>query len=157
LFWVKIQGLFGSGYGFLGFLGSAQFIMVNPLGLIFKNYLNTCNLNFGAIDEYYFDFFSVLMFESDSCILQFLNKLNLTYRRLTGFVMSFYFVSIVLVPWNKFSLCHTPIRPISAFQDQMSILIVGCVTTWSRGSHQLVSEPNLDHIIRLNRITKTLI
>jgi len=47
---------------------------------------------------------------------------------------------IVLVPWGKFSLCHTPIRPISAFRDQISILIVGCVTTWSRGSHQLVSE-----------------
>jgi len=36
---------------------------------------------------------------------------------------------IVLVPWGKFSLCHTPIRPISAFRDQISILIVGCVTT----------------------------
>jgi len=47
---------------------------------------------------------------------------------------------IVLVPWGKFSLCHTPIRSISAFRDQISILIVGCVTTWSRGSHQLVSE-----------------
>jgi hypothetical protein len=47
---------------------------------------------------------------------------------------------IVLVPWGRFSLCHTPIRPISAFRDQISILIVGCVTTWSRGSHQLVSE-----------------
>jgi len=43
---------------------------------------------------------------------------------------------IVLVPWGKFSLCHTPIRPISAFRDQISILIVDCVTTWSRGSHQ---------------------
>ena len=30
------------------------------------------------------------MCESDSCILQFLNELNLTYRRLTGFVASFY-------------------------------------------------------------------
>jgi hypothetical protein len=26
-------------------------------------------------------------------------------------------ISIVLVPWGKFLLCHTPIRPISAFQD----------------------------------------
>ena len=24
-------------------------------------------------------------------------------------------ISIVLVPWGRFSLCHTPIRPISAF------------------------------------------
>jgi hypothetical protein len=47
---------------------------------------------------------------------------------------------IVLVPWGRFSLCHTPIRRISAFRDQISILIVGCVSTWSRGSHQLVSE-----------------
>jgi hypothetical protein len=36
---------------------------------------------------------------------------------------------IVLVPWGKFPLCHTPIRPISAFRDRISILIVGCVTT----------------------------
>jgi hypothetical protein len=63
----------------------------------------------------------------------------------------------VLVPWDKFSLCHTPIRLISAFQDKISILIVGCVTTWSRSSHQLVSEPHLGHITRLNRITKTRI
>jgi len=49
-------------------------------------------------------------------------------------------IPIVLVPWDMFPLCHTSIRPISAFQDQISILIVGCVTTWSRGSHQWVSE-----------------
>ena len=42
---------------------------------------------------------------------------------------------IVLVPWGRFPLCHTPIRPISSFRDQISILIMGCVTTWSRGSH----------------------
>jgi len=47
---------------------------------------------------------------------------------------------IVLVPWSRFPLCYTHIRPISAFRDQISILIVGCVTTWSLGSHQLVSE-----------------
>jgi len=47
---------------------------------------------------------------------------------------------IVLVPWGRFPLCHTPIRPISAFRDQISILIVGCVTTWSRGSHQWLSK-----------------
>jgi len=45
---------------------------------------------------------------------------------------------IVLVPWGRFPLCHTPIRPISAFRDQISILIVGCVTTWSWGSYQMV-------------------
>jgi hypothetical protein len=47
---------------------------------------------------------------------------------------------IVLVPWGRFPLCHTPIRPILTFRVQIPILIVGCVTTWSRGSHQLVSE-----------------
>jgi len=36
-----------------------------------------------------FEFFSFTG-ESDSCILQFLNELNLTYQRLTGFVASFY-------------------------------------------------------------------
>ena len=36
---------------------------------------------------------------------------------------------IVSVPRGRFSLCHTLIRPISAFRDQISILIVGCVTT----------------------------
>jgi len=38
-------------------------------------------------------------------------------------------IPIVLVPWGRLPLCHTPIRPISAFWDQISILIVGCVTT----------------------------
>jgi hypothetical protein len=57
-------------------------------------------------------------------------------------------IPIVLVPWDKFSLCHTPIRPISAFQNQISILIVGCVTTWSRDLHQLVSElDSINHVI----------
>jgi len=36
---------------------------------------------------------------------------------------------IVLVPWGRFPLCHTLIRPISAFRDQISILILGCVIT----------------------------
>ena len=36
---------------------------------------------------------------------------------------------IVSVPWGRFPLCRTPIRPISAFRDQISILIVGCVIT----------------------------
>jgi hypothetical protein len=51
-------------------------------------------------------------------------------------VASFYFILIVLVSWSIFSLCHTPIRPILAFWDHISILIVGCVTTWSWGLHQ---------------------
>jgi len=113
---------------------------VDPLGLIFKNYLNTCNQNFSSHWWILILNFSGLTCESDSCILQFLNELNLTYRRLTGFMTSFYFIPIVLVSWGKFSLCHTLIRPISAFWDQISILIVGCVTMWSQGSHQLISR-----------------
>ena len=73
--------------------------------------------------------FLVLTCESDSCILQFLNKLNLTYQRLTDFMASFYFIPIVLVLWSRFPLCYTPIRPFLTFRDQNSILIVGCVTT----------------------------
>jgi hypothetical protein len=48
---------------------------------------------------------------------------------------------IVLVPWGKFLLCHTPIKPISTFRDQISILIVGCMTTWSWGSHHFSHPP----------------
>jgi hypothetical protein len=40
----------------------------------------------------------------------------------------FLLIPIVLVPWGRFPLCHTPIRPIFAFRDQISILIVGYVT-----------------------------
>jgi hypothetical protein len=47
-------------------------------------------------------------------------------------------IPIVLVPWDKFSLCHTPIRSISAFRDQISILIVGCVTMLSRALHHSI-------------------
>ena len=36
---------------------------------------------------------------------------------------------IVLVPWGRFPLCHTPVRSISVFWDQISFLIVGCVIT----------------------------
>jgi hypothetical protein len=70
----------------------------------------------------------VLICERDSCILCFLNELNLTYQRLTGYITSFDFIPIVLVPWDKFSLCCTSITPILAFQDQISIFITGCVT-----------------------------
>ena len=47
---------------------------------------------------------------------------------------------IVLVPWGKFPLCHTPIIPISAFRDQISILIVGCVITRFASFHYLKFE-----------------
>jgi hypothetical protein len=46
-------------------------------------------------------------------------------------------IPIMLVHWDTFPLCHTPIRLSSASRDQISILIVGCVTTWSRDSHQI--------------------
>ena len=83
------------------------------------------------------------MCESDSCILRFLNKLNLIYRRLINFEISFDFIPIVLVSWGRFSLCHTFIRPILSFRDQISILIVGCVTMWLRDLHQQVYEDQL--------------
>jgi hypothetical protein len=76
----------------------------------------------------------------DSCILWFLNELNLTYQRLIGFVVSFDFISIMPVLRDRFLLCHTPIRFFLAFQDQIPIFIVGCVTTCSWGSYQLVLE-----------------
>jgi hypothetical protein len=74
-------------------------------------------------------------YERDYYIFWFLNELNLIYQRLTGFVASFDFIPIVLVPWDRFLLCFTPIISFLAFQDHISILIVGCV-----GSHQLASE-----------------
>ena len=65
--------------------------------------------------------------ERDSTILWFLNELNLTYQRLNSFVASFDFIPIMLMHWGRFSLCHTHIKPLSAFQDQISIFIVGYV------------------------------
>jgi hypothetical protein len=38
---------------------------------------------------------------------------------------------------GQVSIASHSYRPI---KDQISILIVGCVTTWSQGSHKLVSE-----------------
>jgi hypothetical protein len=53
--------------------------------------------------------------ESDSCVLYFINELNLIDQRLIGFVVLFSFIRIVLVPWDKFLLCHTSIRSILIF------------------------------------------
>ena len=53
--------------------------------------------------------------ERDYYILWFLNELNLIYQRLTGFVASFDFIPIVLVPWDRFLLCYTPIRCFLTF------------------------------------------
>jgi hypothetical protein len=142
LFWARIQGLFGSGYELfnLGVLG--QFCMLvssahkgRSIRVTFKNYLNTYNLNFDSFEDNYFWIFHFNMWEwfLHSSVLEQtesdLSKINW----LRGVIL---LNPIVLVPWGRFSLCHTPIRPISAFRDQVSILIVGCVTTWSRGSHQ---------------------
>ena len=63
-----------------------------------------------------FELFS-LMCERDSYIIWFLNELNLTYKKLSDFVMLFDFIPVVLIPWDMFSLCHTPSRPLSSFQD----------------------------------------
>jgi hypothetical protein len=93
------------------------------------------------------------MRERDSCILWFLNELNLTYPRLIGFVVSFDFIPIVLVLWGRFSLCHSPIRSLLAFRDRISILIVGYVTIWLQGSyhHEINIYPNMK---KIKNITK---
>jgi len=141
LFWARIQGLFGSGYELfsLGFLsqfciGVSSAHKGRSIRVTFKNYLNTCNLNFGSFDDNYFWIFSFNVWESflHSSVLERtesdLSKINW----LCGVIL---LNPIALVPWGRFPLYHPPIRPISAFQDQISILIVGCVTTWSRGLH----------------------
>jgi Na+/proline symporter len=145
LFWDRIQGLFESGYGLfsLGFLG--QFCMCVSLAhkdrsirVTFKNYLNTCSLNFGSLWWLLLlNFFSFNVWE---WFLHFsvLERTESDLSKINWFRGVILLIPIVLVPWGRFPLCHTPIRLISAFQDQISILIVGCVTTWSRGSHQFV-------------------
>ena len=50
---------------------------------------------------------------------------------------------IVLVPWGRFPLYHTPIKPISTFRDQILFFVVGCVTTWLRGSHHIPKCKNV--------------
>ena len=63
-------------------------------------------------------------------------------------------IPIVLVPWGRFPLCRTPIKSISGFRDQISILIVGCVTKWQRDHEVRISwyqsyVPKQGHIILL--------
>ena len=70
--------------------------------------------------------FSVLTCESDSSALERTESDSSKINWLRGVIV---LIPIVLVPWGRFPLCRTPIRPISAFRDQISILIVGCVTT----------------------------
>jgi len=122
--------------------------MVDPLVLILKNYLNLCNQNFRSHCQLFLNF-SVLTCESDYYILQFLNKLNLTYQRLTSFVASFYFIPIVLVPWGKFLLCHTPITPFFGSLKSDLNLDCGFVTTWSLGSYQLPTMIEVGHTLGL--------
>jgi hypothetical protein len=50
-----------------------------------------------------------------------------------------------VVALGKVPLCHNPIRPLLTFQDQISILIVGCMTTWLQGLHYLVSEQGFEN------------
>ena len=142
MFIVRIQDLFRSGFevtsksfGLVFVHGLILAIEVDPLGLVFQNYLKISMLKFQSHWWIILLNFLVLMFERESYIFIFLNNLNLTYRRLTGFVMSFKFIPIELVSWNKFLLCYTHIRSILAFRNQISILIVDCVTTWSQDSH----------------------
>ena len=128
--------MFGSGFGFANKGSGSVFVSgliqptrVDPLGLVYLDYLNTCKPKFWYFFiSNTFKLFSLIC-EKDSCILWFLNELNLTYQRLIGFMASFEFILIVLVLWDRFLLCHTPIIPLSAFLDQILILIVDYVTT----------------------------
>jgi hypothetical protein len=73
-------------------------------------------------------FFSFNMWEwfLRSSVLEWIESDLLKINWLRGVIL---LIPTVLVPWGKFPLCHTAIRSISAFQDQISILIVGCVIT----------------------------
>ena len=113
---------------------------IDPLGLIFQNYLNTCKPKFRSHWRVILLNFSVLTCERASYIFLFLNELNLTYQRLTCFVVSFNFIPIVLMPCSRFSLCYTLIKPLLVFRDQISILIESYMTMRSQSSHQLVSK-----------------
>jgi hypothetical protein len=107
--------------------GSVHPTMVDPLELIFKNYLNTQPKFQQPLTNITFKFFSFNMWEwlLYSSVLEWiefdLSKIN----KLRGVIL---LIPIVLVPWRKFPLCHTPIRLILAFRDQISILIMGWVT-----------------------------
>ena len=73
------------------------------------------------------EFFSFNMWEW--FLFQFLNELNLTYRRLTGFMVSFYFILTVMVPWGRF------LFRLSRIKSQSWLWVA-----WSRDSHKLISE-----------------
>jgi hypothetical protein len=78
-----------------------------------------------------------------------LERTKLTYKILTSFMASFDLIPIVLVPENMFLLCHILIRSFLAFGDQISILIVGCVTIWSQGLHQWCVYPENTKVLLL--------
>jgi hypothetical protein len=85
---------------------------VDPLGLIFQNYLNISKPKFQKpLMNITSKFFSFNVWESFllSSVLErtesHLSKINW----LRGIIL---LIPIVLVPWGRFSLCHTPIRPI---------------------------------------------
>jgi hypothetical protein len=78
LFWSEF-GLISKGFGLVFVSGSIQPTRVDSLEWISHNCLNTCKPKFWQLN------FLVLMCERASCILWFLNKLNLIYWRLTAF------------------------------------------------------------------------
>ena len=137
--------------GFFSFLyGVSSAHKGKSIRVTFKNYLNTCNLNFGNFDDYYFWIFSFNVWEwfLYSSVLEQtefdLSKINW----LRGVIL---LIQVVFVHWNMFPLYHTPIRLILAFQDQISILIMDCVTIWSWGSHQ---EWCLEQLFKLQVLTR---
>jgi len=103
--------------------------MVDPLGLIFQELFKLMQAKISAVlmiitSEFFI--FNVWEWFLRSSVLERtesdLSKINW----LRGVIL---LNPIVLVPWGRFPLCHTPIRPISTFRDQISILIVSCVIT----------------------------
>jgi hypothetical protein len=99
---------------------SVQPTRVDILWLIFKNYLNICNLNFESHWWILLLNFLVLTCQSDSCILQFFNELNLTYQRLTSFM--FHYTHSNSVRWKKEKK-----RDDCASKVSLSLLLYICI------------------------------
>jgi hypothetical protein len=69
--------------------------------------------------------FSFLAFREDSCILWFVNELNLNVKWLRDFIR---FHSNSVGALRQVFIVSQSIKPILAFWDYISILIVGCET-----------------------------
>jgi hypothetical protein len=130
--------LFGSDYKLfsLGFLDlSVLHISPRPLGLIFQELFKLMKVKFHQplmnITSKFFSF-NVWEWFLHCSVLE---RTESDLLKINWLCFVILLILIVLVPWGKFSLYHSPIKSISAFRDHILILIVGCVTTWFRDSH----------------------